>query len=294
MSKLAKLKRYTVDVEQLIQQAAQAIPCEEEMVEAFYEVESRREPFDKLGNPTHLQERHITGREFVRRGHDLAVIHSKFPHIRQWVSLTPYGRGGYGRYAKQIEKFKAVASLNFPDARDVAICGGSWGSMQVLGSHWQSLGYENPEAFYEAMETLEGQFDCFVRYIKANHLAKAMQQRDWHKLARGYNGKNYAKYGYHEKLAKAYTRAINKRAPKKAISKSKTSNGIAVATGGSTFGVGWAVTEFVDLSKGLWAGITQAFEAMPDWALVLLGCQVLVLIGLGLATYAFLKDQGRI
>ena len=45
-----------------------------------------------------------------------------------------------------------------------------------------------------------------ARYIEKTGLADALRGRDWNAFARGYNGPQYRKAGYHTKLKAAYAR----------------------------------------------------------------------------------------
>jgi len=45
-----------------------------------------------------------------------------------------------------------------------------------------------------------------ARYIEKAGLAAAVRRRDWEAFARGYNGPQYRRYGYHRKIAAAYHR----------------------------------------------------------------------------------------
>jgi hypothetical protein len=73
----------------------------------------------------------------------------------------------------------------------------SWGIGQVMGAHWAWLGYADVDALVaEARCGIAGQVG----------LAEAVRGRDWEAFARGYNGPQYRRYGYHRKLAAAYHR----------------------------------------------------------------------------------------
>ena len=81
----------------------------------------------------------------------------------------------------------------------------SWGLGQVMGAHWQWLGYESVEALVEeARSGAFGQVRLMVRYIEKAGLAEALRKHDWQAFAHGYNGPNYKKNNYDEKIADAY------------------------------------------------------------------------------------------
>lgn len=83
----------------------------------------------------------------------------------------------------------------------------SWGLGQVMGAHWDWLGYDSVDALVaEARGSVTGQVRLMVRFIEKSGLMKALKAHDWSTFARGYNGPAFARYGYHEKLAAAHKR----------------------------------------------------------------------------------------
>jgi hypothetical protein len=85
----------------------------------------------------------------------------------------------------------------------------SWGLGQVMGSHWEWLGYENIDALVaEARSGAGGQTALMARYIDKAGLAPAIRRRDWAAFARGYNGPDFERLGYDRKIAKAYARHV--------------------------------------------------------------------------------------
>jgi hypothetical protein len=83
----------------------------------------------------------------------------------------------------------------------------SWGIGQVMGAHWAWLGYADVDALVaEARCGVAGQVRLMARYIEKAGLAAAVRRRDWEAFARGYNGPQYRRYGYHRKIAAAYHR----------------------------------------------------------------------------------------
>lgn len=83
----------------------------------------------------------------------------------------------------------------------------SWGVGQVMGAHWESLGFGNVgELVSLCRSSVGGQVDLMARFIVKNGLAPALRSRDWAAFARGYNGAGYKKNAYDTKMAKAYAR----------------------------------------------------------------------------------------
>lgn len=85
----------------------------------------------------------------------------------------------------------------------------SIGVGQVMGSHYSSLGFDSARGMFDyATRGLAAQADIMLRFIRTNRLIDELQRHDWSAFARAYNGPNYAKYGYHTKIADAYARAL--------------------------------------------------------------------------------------
>lgn len=83
----------------------------------------------------------------------------------------------------------------------------SWGVGQVMGAHWAWLGYASiDDLVAEARASVAGQVALMARYIDKAGLREALRARDWAAFARGYNGPDYARHGYHTKIAAAYRR----------------------------------------------------------------------------------------
>lgn len=87
----------------------------------------------------------------------------------------------------------------------------SWGLGQVMGAHWQWLGYAGVDALVaEARSGVAGQARLMALYIESAGLAEALRSHDWQAFARGYNGPGYRTYAYDEKIAAAYARYAGK------------------------------------------------------------------------------------
>jgi hypothetical protein len=116
----------------------------------------------------------------------------------------------------QAARWKLLARAAAID-RKAAYESVSWGLGQVMGAHWAWLGYAGVEAMAaEARAGVAGQVRLMVRYIDKAGLKPALAGRDWHAFARGYNGPDYRRHGYHAKIAAAYRRHAAMQAGKSA------------------------------------------------------------------------------
>lgn len=170
-------------------------------VKAFAEVESKGAGFYPDGHPVVLFERHI----MYRRTKAKYGFTRADALVKQYPDLINPKAGGYGKSSEQPGRMDRAAKLI---DRECALESASWGLFQVMGYHWEALGYPNLQAFINAMYHSEGDhLEAFVRYIKMNpSLLKALKARDWPRVALGYNGPNYAINKYDTKLAAAFAR----------------------------------------------------------------------------------------
>lgn len=93
-----------------------------------------------------------------------------------------------------------------------AMMASSHGAFQILGKWHAMFGY--PSALEMRAGFIAGgwkeQVRCFLIYCEVNHMASPLRTLDIHALSRIYNGKGYARWGYHLKLSRAYAVASGK------------------------------------------------------------------------------------
>ena len=176
--------------------AAKALNCSVAAIKAVVRVESRGNGFLPSGEPVILFERHIMNRLLRAKG---IIVRDKL----DIVNTQPGGyKGGQAEHARLAEAVKID--------RDCALQSCSWGLFQIMGFHWKALGYKTLQAFINDMYKSESkQLDVFVKFIQINpSIHKALRELDWHKFAHGYNGPNYRKNRYDEKLSNEYAKAL--------------------------------------------------------------------------------------
>ena len=171
------------------------------------ETETQTSPWDSLGRPSILYERHVFS----------ALTHSAYNSTHPDIANTV--RGGYGRDSEQYPKLWRAAVLD----EHAALQSASWGAFQIVGRYYAEAGFASVEDFVTAMMTSEQrQLDAFIGYINASPSAKkALQDKNWAKFAAAYNGPAYADNSYDTKMAAAYARlAPPPPAPRPASSRS--------------------------------------------------------------------------
>lgn len=172
-------------------------------IQAVCEVESNGAGFLKDGRPKILFERHVMYRLLKQAGRDADAYVPRYSHV-----VNPM-RGGYGDSRFEQARYVVAHMIDV----DCAIGACSWGSFQIMGYHWQRLGYASARAFAEAMAKDErSQLDAFVAFLLADEkLLTALRDRNWAVFARLYNGPAYRENRYDVKLANAYARFVSLR-----------------------------------------------------------------------------------
>ncbi|WP_285430034.1 N-acetylmuramidase family protein [Pseudomonas sp. fls2-241-R2A-110] len=188
--------------------AAQRLDVPLAAIYAVNEIESKGRGFFDIGKPVILFERHIMYRrlstvrhegdnhaDLKRRADQLAAAH---PAI-----VNPQA-GGYVGGIAEHQRLGSARVLSDIAALESA----SWGAFQIMGLHWERLGFARVQDFVVAMSADESkQFDAFVRFIETDPaLYKALKTRKWAEFARLYNGPDYQRNLYDIKLQRAYER----------------------------------------------------------------------------------------
>lgn len=168
---------------------ATRLGCSPKQLRAVAKVESGGSAYDRRGSPKILFERHLFHRYTGGR-----------------FGLSPFNQPQSGGYNEDSwDKLTRAACLDVGSAFAAA----SWGKFQVLGIHWDVLGY--PSALELAYSTVIGEaahYELLARYIEANSLKPAIAALSTHPadnvaFARKYNGPAFKKFAYDDKLAAA-------------------------------------------------------------------------------------------
>jgi hypothetical protein len=170
--------------------AAAALECEVAAIRAVAKVESSRAAFDDRDRPTILYERHLfhrlTGGRFDGQS-----------------DLSNPEAGGYGTFASQYGKLERAYALD----ADAALKACSWGMFQILGQNHAASGFATVVDYVKAMcQSESAHLKAFVSFIKSNSsMRAALRERDWPGFARLYNGPQYHRNRYDERMAEAYS-----------------------------------------------------------------------------------------
>lgn len=165
-------------------------------VKAVKDVEAPNGGFLKDGRVTILYERHVMYRQLSTNGID------PDKYTTSNADIVNKKTGGYLGGAKEYDRLEQAKKIHVNSALESC----SWGAYQIMGYHWKALGYASVQAFVNSMQTSErAQLEAFVKFIQIDPvLLKAIRADDWTTFAKRYNGSNYAKNKYDEKLAVAF------------------------------------------------------------------------------------------
>jgi len=177
--------------------AAEMLGCQVAAIQAVISVESPRGGFLPDGRPVILFERHIMYRRLKDAGIDPEPYVAARPDI---VNPKP---GGYLGGTAEYTRLAAAKQIN----ESIALESASWGRFQIMGEHWQALGYPSVQAFASQQAISENvQVGDFVQFIRLDReMHKALCALDWPAFAARYNGPNYAINHYAARLAQAFT-----------------------------------------------------------------------------------------
>jgi hypothetical protein len=177
-----------------IQYEACRIKVEPEALRAFIDVESSGLGFDPA-----------TGK---------IIIQFEPVWFRRHEPYAPSGKWSLNkveRQAREWEAFNDAWSIN-PES---AMKSTSIGLGQVMGFHFERLGYTTVgEMWDDAKKGEERQIHQMAEFINTDQrLTKALREKDWHQVARLYNGagyqevaKKYNRTPYNISMAEAYVR----------------------------------------------------------------------------------------
>ena len=188
--------------------AAQRLDVPLASIYAVNEVESKGKGFLDNGKPVILFERHIMYRQLAKVRHSGDDPDELKRHADQLATANPAlvnpKPGGYIGGTAEHQRLAMARLIDDTAALESA----SWGAFQIMGFHWQRLGYASVQAFVAAMSAGESQqFDAFTRFIETNPaLHKALKARKWAEFAKLYNGPDYLRNLYDTKLQRAYER----------------------------------------------------------------------------------------
>jgi len=189
-----------------LERAAERLGVPLASVLAINLVESQGNGFLDNGRPVILFERHVMRERLLEHRHVLPGLASPEATVEalaaRYPALVNARPGGYAGGVAEHQRLAQARQIHDSAALESA----SWGLFQIMGHHWQRLGYASVQEFAHGMaESEDQQLEAFVRFVETDPvLHKALKARKWAEFARLYNGPAYARNLYDVKLARAY------------------------------------------------------------------------------------------
>lgn len=117
---------------------------------------------------------------------------------------TPSGKWSLNKVEKQTAEWVAFNDAFLKDAK-AAMESTSVGLMQVMGFHWKLLGFKSVDELWDYAKKSEyNQLRLGLLFIKSNlKMYNALKAGVWNIFAYYYNGEEYKKFNYAERLEKA-------------------------------------------------------------------------------------------
>jgi len=117
---------------------------------------------------------------------------------------TPSGKWSLNKVERQSQEWEAFNDA-FSKNPNAAMEATSVGMMQVMGFHWELLGFDSVGKMWDyAKESEHNQLRLGLLFIKSNKkMFKALVNADWKTVAYYYNGEKYYILKYDVKLANA-------------------------------------------------------------------------------------------
>lgn len=182
-----------------IEKAAREFGLEPAALLAIAEIESAGQVFARIDGRNEPLIR-FEGHYFDRR------LSGEKQERARAAGLASPAAGAVANPRSQAARWQMIAQAAAID-HVAAYESASWGLGQVMGAHWQWLGFDHVDALVaEARSGAAGQARLMARYLDKAGLTDALNHHDWEAVGHGYNGPGYAKNGYHTKLAEAYRR----------------------------------------------------------------------------------------
>jgi hypothetical protein len=143
------------------------------------------------------------------------VIQFEPAYFKKREPFAPSGAWSINKVDVQVKEWQAFNNAFAIDANS-AMESTSIGLGQIMGAHWQRLGYSSVGAMWDfAKASVDNQIEQIALFIKTDkRLLAALQKQDWHMVASIYNGAAYktmaVKWGrepYNETMKRFYDTA---------------------------------------------------------------------------------------
>lgn len=178
-----------------VEVAARLCNCDGRDLLAIISVEAAGSGFDSQHRLKMLFEPHI----FYRLLH--AAELDKDLNLATTMGIAYPVQGERPYPSDSYPRLQSACSINL----ELALQSASWGAPQILGENCHLCGYATAEAMVKDFLVGEDiQIGALARFLNRTGAGKYLAAHNWAAFAKVYNGKNFAKYHYDERIAKAY------------------------------------------------------------------------------------------
>lgn len=164
-------------------------------IKAVIKVESRGRGYQKDGKLLILFEGHIFWKELEKVNLDP----KSYLKGNEDILFPNYSTGSYrGNQHKRLERARRIHE-------EAALKSASWGLFQIMGFNHKLAGFSSVKEYIERLEMGEKRhLEAFISFIKHTNCFKALQDKNWEKFAKAYNGAAYKTNKYDTKMERAY------------------------------------------------------------------------------------------
>lgn len=174
-----------------ITRVAEAFDLEPALLSAVIEVECRGKGFFDDGRLVLLFEAHRFAKYTGGR------YNSAHPNI----SSARWNRDLYWGGPAEYTRLGHAMALD----EEAALKSASWGFPQMMGDEHRRAGFPDVETMICAFaDSVYMQILSMAKFCVSKKLIRHLKACDWHRFAKGYNGRSYARNRYHLKMAIAF------------------------------------------------------------------------------------------
>ena len=160
-------------------------------VKAVAKIEANGGGFMPTGEPKILFEAHIFHR----------LTQGKYDNSHPDISSAKWDKRLYLGGVEEHKRLERAVKLD----REAALQSASWGMFQIMGFNYKQCNYDLLQQFINAMYRSErDHLVAFIEFIRSRKLAPLLKAQDWAGFAAKYNGPQFRKNKYDEKLKRAF------------------------------------------------------------------------------------------
>ncbi|WP_310620904.1 N-acetylmuramidase domain-containing protein [Flexibacterium corallicola] len=188
-----------LDTTDALERWARAMQCDEDVLQAILEVESKGDAFDHRGRLIILPEKHVFYRELPKELRAKAVRQGLA--VKRWSKANYKGLGKSGSN-ERWDLLERMADFH----EEAALKSCSYGMAQIMGFNHAKCDHASVTGFVRALaQNSLQQVDAFLSFLDSSGLDDALRKGDFRAIARVYNGSGQVEF-YAQQMAQAYAR----------------------------------------------------------------------------------------